>query len=413
MFSQDAEQNVLGSIFIDNEILDSVSLEPGDFHFPEHQELYRRVLSLRENKEAFDAITASAGMPQEDVEYALSLEYNTPTAANAQAYAKVIRNWSILRSLKAVGVEIASRATDPSKATEVLLYASEKLQELEQGGGRTKHDQTELLKSVVERLEQYSEGNYPGLKTDFNGVDAVLNPLEGGSLTVVAGRPAMGKTSFACQLLMNQAVKGRSVALFSLEMSASQIMERNLANIGRVDLNKLRDGSMNDKGWCSIATAAYQLSKVNFYIEERTRTIAQLREKCFEIKRDSGLDMICVDYLQLMSANSAENRTTEISTISRGLKMIAMDMGIPVLALSQLNRGLESRQDKRPMMSDLRESGAIEQDADNILFIYRDEVYNQNSPDKGRAEIIISKQRSGPTGMAKMSFLGPYTRFEE
>jgi replicative DNA helicase len=270
-----------------------------------------------------------------------------------------------------------------------------------------------LLQEVVGRLEQYSEGVAPGLKTGFLGVDKVLNPLEGGSLTVVAGRPAMGKTAFASQILMQKSLEGLSVALFSLEMSASQIMERNLSNLGRVDLNSIRDGSMSDKGWVSIATATYQLSKAKYYVEERARTIAQVREKCFEIRRDVGLDLICIDYLQLMSATSAENRTTEISAISRGLKMIAMDMKIPVIALSQLNRGLEQRQDKRPMMSDLRESGAIEQDADNILFIYRDEVYNPQSLDRGRAEIIVSKQRNGPTGMHKMSFLGPYTRFEE
>ena len=413
MFSQDAEQAVLGSIFNENRCLDEIALQPHDFHLPEHQELYRRILDLKDSGKPFDAIIVSQGLEQEQQEYALSLEFENVSTDNVIAYSKAVKNWSTLRAIKALGQEIASRATNPDRANEILLYVSEQIEAIEGGGATTKRDQSALLMDVVNRLEQYAEGEAPGFPTEFKGLDKILNPLEGGSLTVVAGRPAMGKTAFASQLLMNQAQKGLSVAMFSLEMSAQQIMERNIANLGRVDLNELRNGAMGDKGWCAIACATYQISKSKFYIEERARTVAQVREKCFEIKRDSGLDMICIDYLQLMNALSAENRTTEISTISRGLKCLAMDMKIPVIALSQLNRGLEQRQDKRPMMSDLRESGAIEQDADNIIFIYRDEVYHDNSPDTGRAELIVSKQRSGPTGMHKVSFIGPFTRFEE
>jgi len=409
--SEEAEQAVIGALLIDNESYNEISLTPEDFDVDPNPEIFKKIQQLHEDKQVYDAVILGHSFDEDTAMYLMELELNTVTSLNIGKYAKIIRDWAIIRGCREFGIELVHSATDPDNAAEIRLKASEWVKNLSQDSGAI--DQNKIIHDVAERIKLYSSGEVPGIKTGFEGVDQILNPLEGGSLTVVAGRPAMGKTAFASQILMHHALEGLPVALFSLEMSSTQIMERNISNLGCVDLNILRNGDADNKAWCRIATAFYKLKDKPFSVEERARTVTDIKEKCYDIKREHGLGLICIDYLQLMSAGSAENRTTEISAISRGLKNLAVDLEVPVIALSQLNRGLEHRQDKRPMMADLRESGAIEQDADNIIFIYRDEVYNKFSADTGRVEIIISKQRNSPIGSTKMSFIGPFTRFEE
>jgi len=361
------------------------------------------------------------GMP-----YLGALVANVPTAANIRRYAEIVRERAILRRLAAAGGEIADSAYNPlgRSVREVLDQAESKVFEIAESGARGQQGFQEirpLLTQVVERIELlYSRDNpsdITGVATGFTDLDRMTSGLQEGDLVVIAGRPSMGKTAFALNVGEHIALQSKlPVAVFSMEMGATQLVMRLIGSVGRLDQHKVRTGKLSNDDWERLSTALGRLTDAPMHIDETPALNAlELRARSRRLARSYGgkLGAIIVDYLQLMQAvGQGENRATEISEISRSLKALAKELRVPVLALSQLNRSLENRPNKRPVMSDLRESGAIEQDADLILFIYRDEVYNAESPDKGSAEIIIGKQRNGPIGTVHLTFLGEYTRFE-
>jgi len=354
------------------------------------------------------------------------LAHNTPTAHNIRRYAEIVRERAVMRRLVAVGTEIADSALNPQGKSvgQLLDEAESKVMEIAESGARGQQGfvhMSQLVTQVMERVDQlYSRENpsdITGIPTGFDDLDQMTSGLQEGDLIIVAGRPSMGKTAFSLNIGENVALNtGLPVAVFSMEMSGAQLAARMLGSIARIDQHKLRTGRLSDEDWSRLTTALGKLHDANIHIDETPAlTALELRARARRLYRHYGgkLGLIIIDYLQLMSSTSpGENRATEISEISRSLKALAKELHVPVIALSQLNRSLEQRHDKRPIMSDLRESGAIEQDADLILAIYRDEVYNPQSADKGTAEILILKQRNGPIGKVKTTFLGQYTRFE-
>ena len=357
--------------------------------------------------------------------YLGALAQNVPTAANIRHYANIVRERSILRQLASTATEIAELAFNPlgRNAKMVLDEAEAKVLHIaEQGsrGAQNFHLIGSLLADVVERIETLYNRDDPsdvtGVPTGFGDLDKKTAGFQPGDLIIIAGRPSMGKTSLALNIGENVALNTKQpVAVFSMEMGATQLAFRLIGSVGRLDQQKLRTGRLVPDDWDKLSTALGRLNDAPILIDETPAMNAiEVRSRARRLSRQYGkLGLVIVDYLQLMQATSqGENRATELSEISRSMKALAKELQVPVVALSQLNRSLEQRPDKRPVMSDLRESGALEQDADVILFIYRDEVYNNDSKDKGTAEIIISKQRNGPTGMVRLTFLGEYTRFE-
>ncbi|MCP4376380.1 MAG: replicative DNA helicase, partial [bacterium] len=347
---------------------------------------------------------------------------DTPTAVNVKAYANIVREYSILRALIQIGNEISASAynADGRSSKELLDEAERKVFMIaEQGAGNREGFAAinDLLGRAVQRVEEmYKSGEaLTGISTGFSNFDEKTSGLQKSDLIIVAGRPSMGKTSFAMNLAEN-AVMGteNSVAVFSMEMPGEQLALRMMSSFGRIDSHNLRTGKLDDQDWPRLISSVNMLSKARLFIDDTpSLSPTEIRARTRRLKREHGLDLVIIDYLQLMQiGGNTENRATEISEISRSLKALAKELNVPVIALSQLNRSVEQRPDKRPVMSDLRESGGIEQDADVILFIYRDEVYNPESNDKGTAEILIRKQRNGPIGMVRLAFLGQYTRFE-
>ncbi len=432
--SIEAEQSVLGGLMLDNAAWDRVGdvLGVDDFYRDDHRRIYRQISKLIEQNRPADVVTVSEAIESSEdkdktggITYLGQLAQNTPSAHNIRRYAELVRERAVMRKLVTVGNEIADSALSPAgkEVGQLLDEAESKVFEIAEAGSRGREgfkDIHQLLSQVMERVDMLYHRDNPsditGIPTGFNDIDQMTSGLQEGDLIVVAGRPSMGKTSLALNMGEHVAVETRlPVAVFSMEMGGTQLATRMLGSIGRLDQHKLRTGRLSDEDWNKLTNAVGKLHDAPIHIDETAALNAlELRARARRLHRQYGkLGLIIVDYLQLMSASrQGENRATEISEISRSLKALAKELQVPVVALSQLNRSLEQRPNKRPVMSDLRESGAIEQDADLILFIYRDEVYNPDSADKGRAEIIIGKQRNGPIGTVNLTFLGQYTRFE-
>ena len=429
--SVEAEQAVLGGLMLAPDSLDRVGdlLVEGDFYRRDHRLIYRAIRELSEKNRPFDAVTLGewfeANSLSEQIggtSYLIELANTTPSAANIRAYAEIVREKAVLRQLIDAGTEIVNDGFQPEgrEVQEVLSAAEMKVFKIAEQGRRGRADFVplrEAMKDAFQLLQERYEnqGAVTGLPTGFHDFDEMTAGLQNSDLIILAARPAMGKTTLALNMAEYGAIKTKkAVAVYSMEMSASQLAFRLISSIGRVNATRLRTGQLEDEDWSRVNMAIRMLSDVKIFIDDTPALSPDvLRSKARRIKREHDLGLIVIDYLQLMQVpGTGENRATEISEISRSLKALAKELNVPVIALSQLNRGLESRTDKRPVMADLRESGAIEQDADIIVFIYRDEYYNKESPDKGLAEVIIGKQRNGPTGMVKLKFFGEYTRFD-
>ena len=429
--SVEAEQAVIGGLLLDNRAWEQIAdrISEADFYRNDHRIIFSAIRNLEEKSEPFDAVTLSEWMQAHgQLEDAGGLAYlgrlakETPTAANIVAYADIVRERSVLRQLIAVGTDIASNGykTEGRNSRELLEDAEKRVYEIAEQDMRGRggfQDIKDLLTKTVETIDYLfqSEGNITGVPTGFDKFDEATTGLHAGELIIVAGRPSMGKTTFAMNIAENAAIGSKvPVAVFSMEMPGEQLAMRMISSLGRIDQHHIRTGQLTDEDWPRITSAVHMLSEASLFIDDTpAMSPNEVRARARRMKRKHGLGLVVVDYLQLMQVHGgSENRATEISEISRGLKALAKELNVPVIALSQLNRSLEQRPDKRPIMSDLRESGAIEQDADLIVFIYRDEVYNDDSPDKGMAEIIIAKQRNGPIGKSVLTFLGKYTKFE-
>ncbi|MDD5059006.1 MAG: replicative DNA helicase [Sideroxydans sp.] len=434
--SVEAEQSVLGGILLDTSAWDKIAdlLSESDFYRHEHRLIWRHIGRLTEHAKPIDVITVAESLESHaELEKAGGLVYlgtlaqNVPSAANIRRYAEIVRERAIMRKLVEVGSEIATSAYNPAgrDAGQLLDEAESKVFEISEQGDRGRQGFTAmppLLTQVVERIETlYGRDNtsdVTGTATGFTDLDRMTSGLQAGDLIIVAGRPSMGKTAFSINIAENVALEGKPVAIFSMEMGGAQLAMRMIGSVGRLNQHTLRTGKLEDDDWSRMTHALGLLNDAPIFIDETAGLNAlELRSRARRLSRQQkdGLGLIVIDYIQLMSSpagRSSENRATEISEISRSLKSLAKELHVPVIALSQLNRSLEQRPNKRPVMSDLRESGAIEQDADLILFIYRDEVYNPDTPDKGKAEIIIGKQRNGPIGKVELTFRGEFTRFE-
>lgn len=432
--SVEAEQSVLGGLMLDNNAWEQVAdvLVEKDFYRRDHQLIFNAIEQLMEKAQPVDVVTLAEFHDQRgeldkvgELAYLGTLARNTPSAANIAAYANIVRERSVLRQLIQIGNNIANMAFSPEgRNSEEMLDTAERHvfeiaeQGAKRGGGFIQVK--EVLSKVVDRIDQLFEqdSGITGLPTGFIDFDEQTSGLQPADLIIVAGRPSMGKTTFAMNLAENIAIQAKEpVAVFSMEMPADSLAMRMLSSLGRIDQHRLRTGKLNDEDWPRLTSAIQLLNDAPLFIDDTGGlTPTELRARARRLKREHGLSLIVIDYLQLMQGSSngrqAENRATEISEISRSLKALAKELNVPVVALSQLNRSLEQRPNKRPVMSDLRESGAIEQDADIIVFIYRDEVYNEDSAEKGKAEIIIGKQRNGPIGTVALTFQGKYTRFE-
>ncbi|WP_371816722.1 replicative DNA helicase [Polynucleobacter sp. UB-Raua-W9] len=431
--SVEAEQSLLGGLLIDNTAWDRLGgvLTDKDFYRPEHALIYKVIARLVGDNHPADVITVHDAIKSEQggdlvsVDYLNSLAQNTPSAANIKGYGDIVRDRSILRRLIEVSDSIVNSAfvTEGRPVRTLLDEAEARILQIGEEGSR-KADYLEiepLLRSVVARIDElYNRqggSDITGIATGFIDLDKQTSGLQKGDLVIVAGRPSMGKTAFALNIAENVALaEGLPVVVFSMEMSGEQLASRLLGSVGRVDQGRMRTGKLQDDEWPRVTDAIARLSNTQILIDETgSLSSLELRTRARRIARNFGgtLGLVVIDYLQLMSGSGSENRATEISEISRSLKSLAKELQCPVVALSQLNRGLEQRPNKRPIMSDLRESGAIEQDADLIMFIYRDEVYHPDTTtDKGMAEIIIGKQRNGPIGTVRLSWQGPYTKFD-
>ncbi len=432
--SLEAEQWILGGLLLDNEAADKIGDLVGaeDFYSDAHKVIYRHIGKLGGEGKPIDVVTLSEALSStQKLDYVGGLAYlgalvqNVPTAANIRHYATIVRERSILRQLAATAGEIADAAYNPlgRSAKAVLDDAEARVLHIAEQGARGQQYFQQigtLLTSVVDRIETLYNRDDPsdvtGVPTGYADLDRMTSGMQEGDLIVVAGRPSMGKTALALNIGEHVALHAKlPVAVFSMEMGASQLALRMIGSVGKLDQHKLRTGRLGPDDWEKLASALGRLSEAPMLIDETPALNAiEVRSRARRLQKQYGkLGLVIVDYLQLMQATTTgENRATEISEISRSMKSLAKELKVPVMALSQLNRSLEQRPNKRPVMSDLRESGAIEQDADLILFIYRDEVYNDETQDKGVAEIIIGKQRNGPIGTIRLTFVGEHTRFE-
>jgi replicative DNA helicase len=430
--SVEAEQAVLGGLMLDNSSWDAVAdrLTAEDFFRRDHQLIFEAITNLAANNEPLDAVTLAEKLERNDqleagggLAYLATLTRETPSAANIRAYADIVRERAQLRRLIHVGGEISSNAfnTEGRSISELIDDAERQVFEIAESGRKAGSGFVpirDMLGDMVDKLDMLhqNQGRLTGVSTGFTELDRMTAGLQPGDLVVVAGRPSMGKTSFALNIGENAAL-GRNavpVAVFSMEMSRDQLGLRMISSLGRINQSHLRTGNFGDEEWSRINGAINMMKTAPMFIDDTgALTPTEVRARARRLKRQHGLGLIIVDYLQLMQVpGNKENRATEISEISRSLKALAKELKVPVIALSQLNRSLEQRQDKKPLMSDLRESGAIEQDADVIMMIYREEVYDKNTTRKGIADIIITKQRNGPTGEVSLTFLGEYTKFE-
>jgi len=431
--SLEAEQSVLGGLMVDNSSWDRIADEigEGDFYRHDHRLIFKAIARLASESQPFDMVTVAEVLKGTDelesaggVGYLSELVRNIPSASNIRAYAAIIKERAMLRRLIQVSQEIADSAFNPQGRTSVELLdeAERKVFQIaedrpNQGGPQSINP---VLTKTLERIDTLfnSDDAITGVTTGFRDLDERTSGMQPSDLIIVAARPSMGKTTFAMNLVENALLKtGKPVLVFSMEMPADSIVMRMLSSLGRIDQTKVRSGKLEDDDWPRLTSAVNMLKDKPLYIDDTPGlSPTEVRSRARRVARENKgeLGMIMVDYLQLMRVpGMTEGRTAEISEISRSLKALAKEMNCPVIALSQLNRSLEQRPNKRPVNSDLRESGAIEQDADVIMFIYRDEVYNEDSPQKGIAEIIIGKQRNGPIGTVQLAFLGKYTKFED
>jgi len=432
--SVEAEQSLLGGLLLDNNAWDRIGdlVSEVDFYRDDHRRIFRYIAQLVAQGKPADVVTVFESAEKNGEAEALGgLAYlgeianNTPSAANIRGYAQIVRERSVLRRLLAAGDEIAAAALNPQgrDVKQLLDEAEAKIFEIAEAGARSRQGFESIqpvLGRVVDRITELYDSNNPsdvtGLPTGFVDLDQKTSGLHPGDTVVVAGRPSVGTTAFALNIAAHVAIHiGLPVAIFSMEMPAEQLALRFLSSYGRLDQHRVRTGKLNEDEWDRLTHALGPLHEAPIYIDDSGGlTAVDLRARARRLYRQCGkLGLVVIDYLQLMSAvRQGENRATEISEISRSIKALAKELAVPVIAISQLSRKPEERNDKRPLMSDLRESGAIEQDADLILMMYRDEYYNQDSKDKGIAEVNIGKQRNGPTGTIRLTFLGEYTRFE-
>ncbi|MFF7707653.1 replicative DNA helicase [Pseudomonas sp. NPDC007930] len=430
--SIEAEQAVLGGLMLDNNayerVLDQVS--DGDFYRHDHRLIYRAIAKLAEQNQPFDVVTLSEQLDKEGhssqaggLAYLGELAKNTPSVANIKAYAQIVRERATLRQLITISSDIADSAFNPEgrNATELLDEAERQIFQIAEARPKTGGPVgvTELLTKAIDRIDTLfnTDAAITGLTTGFTDLDDKTSGLQPADMVIVAGRPSMGKTTFAMNLVENALMRTDKVVLvYSLEMPGDSLVMRMLSSLGRIDQTKVRSGKLDDDDWPRLTSAVNLLNDRKLFIDDTAGiSPSEMRARTRRIVREHGeVALIMVDYLQLMQipGSSGDNRTNEISEISRSLKALAKEFNCPVVALSQLNRSLEQRPNKRPVNSDLRESGAIEQDADVIMFVYRDEVYHPETEHKGVAEIIIGKQRNGPIGTVRLAFIGKYTRFE-
>jgi replicative DNA helicase len=424
--SIEAEQSVLGALLLSNAALDRIEdkLAPADFYSETHRTLYRSIRGLIQSGKAADVVTLSAALRHDGkldqvggLDYLWQLLQNVPTAANVEHYAGIVRDRAMLRALAVFAMDAGDLAMTRSgkPALELVEEVQRRAAALSDGiAGPEAAPIGDLLVGVIEHIEQRysSDAPPPGISTKLLDLDAKLLGLQPGDLIVVAGRPGMGKTALAMQIAIEASVEGLPACVFSLEMKPSKLVERAVAHVTRVNSYALRSGKLSPDDWQQIASGLGRMAEIPLYIDGSSRlTVERMRARAKQIHRRVGLKLIVIDYIQLMDAEG-DNRNEQVSSITRGLKLMANELGVPVIALSQLSRECEKRTDKRPMLSDLRDSGAVEQDADVVLFVYRDEVYHQDSQHKGMAEIIIGKNRDGERGRVYTTFFGSYNRFE-
>ncbi len=432
--SIEAEQAVLGGLMLDNnaweQIADKISEQ--DFYRSDHRVIFRTIAALALQDKPIDLITISERLEaQKELEEVGGLGYlgqiakNTPSAANISAYADIVKERAVLRQLIEVGSEISGSGFEPKGrvASELVDEAERKVFAIAERGGSSSAQSgpqpiAEVLGRTVDRIEKLFESDSPitGVSTGFNDFDKLTSGMQQSDLIIVAGRPSMGKTTFAMNIAEYVGMKcDKPVLIFSLEMPSEQLAMRMLSSLGRIEMQRIRSGQLDDGDWPRLSSAIAMMSEKKIFIDD-TGSLGpgDVRARARRLVREHGeLGLIVIDYIQLMRVpGNSEHRAAEVSEISRSLKTLARELNVPIIAISQLNRGLEQRPDKRPMMSDLRESGALEQDADLIVFIYRDEVYNKETAAKGSAEIIVAKQRNGPIGTVRVTFLGHYSRFE-
>jgi len=433
--SIEAEQSLIGGLLLDNSAWDRIAdiVAEGDFYRDDHRRIFSHIRKLVESGRPADVVTVYESIEKSNevdqtggMAYLGEIANATPSAANIRRYAEIVRERAVLRKLVSVGDEIAASALNPAgrDAKQLLDEAEQKVFEIAEAGAKSVQGFaaiTPLLGQVVDRIQELYDKENPsditGVPTGFHDLDKMTSGLQPGDMIVVAGRPSMGKTAFALNIAEHVGVEQRlPVAIFSLEMSGPQIATRLLSSVGRLDQTRTRNGRLTDEDWDKMTVALGKLHDAPIHIDETGAINAtDLRARARRLHRQCGkLGLIVIDYLQLMtgSASASENRATEISEISRSIKALAKELQVPIIALSQLSRKVEERNDKRPLMSDLRESGAIEQDADIILMMYREEYYKPDTSDKGIAEVIIGKHRNGPTGTVKLTFLGEYTKFQ-
>ncbi|WP_435102317.1 replicative DNA helicase [Arhodomonas sp. AD133] len=419
-----AEQAVIGGLLIDTGAISQVAdvLRPADFYQARHREAFTAALAVDGQGEDVDLLTVLEALRQAGTldeaggkEYLGQLARDTPSAVNIRAYAEIVRDRAVERELIQAGRSFERIVQEPGGVGVKLDRAQQAVLDIgrETGGGPALV--RESMPAWVNQMDERANktGDITGIPTGYLDVDRLLGGLERGALIIVAGRPSMGKTAIALCMGGNIADAGHTVAVFSMEMPTDQLIDRQVSSRSGVPLNEIRSGRLADNGWRRITDASTEVTSLPLVIDDSgVLTVTDVRARARRIKQRHGLGLILIDYLQLMSGRG-ENRNLEVSEISRGLKQLAKELNVPVIALSQLNRSLENRPDKRPRMSDLRESGSLEQDADVIAFVYRDEVYNEDSPDKGTAEFIIGKQRNGPTGTVRLIYEGECTRFHD
>ena len=429
--SIEAEQSLIGGLMLDATAWDKVAdvIISADFYRKDHRLIFEAIANLIEAGSPCDVVTVSEYLDNRNeldhaggLEYLATLANETAGAANARAYAKILREKSTLRALINAGNEISGSAftTEGRTASQILDDAERLVFQIAEKGARGKagfKSLKQILPQAVDRIDllHQSEGDITGISTGFTEFDKLTAGLRKGDLIIIAGRPSMGKTSLAVNIAENAAIGAKvPTAIFSMEMPSQQLAFRMISSLGRVDQTHLRTGNFPDEDWSRINTAVQLMSEAPIFIDDSpSLSPTEIRARARRLHREHNLGLIIIDYLQLMQVEgSKENRATELSEISRSLKALAKELEVPVIALSQLNRSVEQRTDKRPVMSDLRESGAIEQDADLIVFIYREEVTNPDTPRKGLADIVIAKQRNGPIGDFPLTFMGRYTKFE-
>ena len=424
--SIEAEQSVIGSMIIDKSAIAQVAekLTEDDFYRDGHKIIYKSIFEMFKNDMAVDLVTLLEYLKSTDqlekaggVTYITEVSSSVPTTANLSSYIKIVEEKSILRRLiKASTAIIEDSYNKQGEVEGVLDLAEKKIFDIAE---KRSTSDFESLSDVLERgfleIERLfnNKGQITGVPSGFTDLDAKTSGFQKGDMVLIAARPSMGKTTFALNIAENAALReGKSVVIFSLEMPKEQLAYKLLCSEANVDMLKLRTGNLDDKDWENIARATGPLSKAKIYIDDTAGvTVMEMRSKCRRLKMEYGIDLILIDYLQLMSGSSSENRQQEVSEISRSIKALAKEMECPVIALSQLSRAPEQRADHRPMLSDLRESGSIEQDADLVMFLYRDEYYNKETEDKNMAECIVAKHRNGPVGTVKMAFLGALSKF--